>query len=155
MSLLIKLSFSNNMYPVHIRFTISSSVKSVLSATISPMMLWKLPSALLFCLILITVIHLSLGDPKIWYVNFKKFKIMLPASSVILPGLTTYLQSFMIYTGFLLNLAFSTKYLFSISEQPRSKLQTHKRFKRTLFIRTEHSLQIFRVIPFIKLQNDT
>ena len=35
------------------------------------------------------------------------------------------------------------------------KLQTHKRFKRTLFIRTKHNMQISRVIPFIKLRNDT
>ena len=35
------------------------------------------------------------------------------------------------------------------------KIQTHKRFRRTLFIRTKHNLQIFRVIPFIKLQNNT
>ena len=35
------------------------------------------------------------------------------------------------------------------------EIQTHKRFKRTLFIRTKHNMQIFRVIPFIKLQNDT
>ena len=34
-------------------------------------------------------------------------------------------------------------------------IQTHKRFKRTLFIRTKHSMQIFGLIPFIKLQNDT
>ena len=34
-------------------------------------------------------------------------------------------------------------------------LVLHKRFKRTLFIRTEHDVQIFSVIPFIKLQNDT
>ena len=30
-----------------------------------------------------------------------------------------------------------------------------KRFKITLFIRTKHNMQIFGVIPFIKLQNDT
>ena len=35
------------------------------------------------------------------------------------------------------------------------KLQTHERFKRTLFIQTETQSAIFRVIPFIKLQNDT
>ena len=34
------------------------------------------------------------------------------------------------------------------------QIQTHKRFKRTLFIRTK-TLEIFGVIPFIKLQNDT
>ena len=33
--------------------------------------------------------------------------------------------------------------------------QTHKMFKRTLFIRTKHKLRIFVLIPFIKLQNDT
>ena len=30
----------------------------------------------------------------------------------------------------------------------------HKRFKITLFIRTKHNMQIFGVIPFIKLQNN-
>ena len=35
------------------------------------------------------------------------------------------------------------------------KIQTHKKFKGTLFIRTKHSMRIFGVIPFIKLQNDT
>ena len=32
---------------------------------------------------------------------------------------------------------------------------THERFKRMLFIRMKHNMQIFRVIPFIKLQNDS
>ena len=33
------------------------------------------------------------------------------------------------------------------------KVQTHKRFQRTLFIRTKHNLHVFGVISFIKLQN--
>ena len=33
-----------------------------------------------------------------------------------------------------------------------NKIQTYKRFKRTLFIRTKHNMRIFRVISFIKLQ---
>ena len=37
---------------------------------------------------------------------------MLPASLVVLPGLTTYLRSFVLYTGFLSNPAFNTKFLF-------------------------------------------
>ena len=36
-----------------------------------------------------------------------------------------------------------------------SKIQIHKRFKRTLFIRTKEDMQIFGVIAFIKLQNDS
>ena len=32
-------------------------------------------------------------------------------------------------------------------------IQTHERFKRTLFIRTKHNIGIVGVIPFIKLQN--
>ena len=36
----------------------------------------------------------------------------------------------------------------------RCKIQTHKSFKRTLYIRTKHNVQIFRAIPFITLQND-
>ena len=35
------------------------------------------------------------------------------------------------------------------------KIQTHKRFKRTLLVKTKHNLRIFGVIPFIKLKNDT
>ena len=41
---------------------------------------------------------------------------------------------------------------------PESKavtIQIHKRFQITLFIRTEHNMRIFGVIPFIKIQNDT
>ena len=34
-------------------------------------------------------------------------------------------------------------------------MQTRKMFRRTLFIRTKHDMQIFGVIPFIKLQNNT
>ena len=34
-------------------------------------------------------------------------------------------------------------------------IQTHKKFKRMLFIRTKHNMRIIQVIPFIKLQHDT
>ena len=33
-----------------------------------------------------------------------------------------------------------------------NKIQTHQRFKRTLFIKTKHNMRIFGVINFIKLQ---
>ena len=36
-----------------------------------------------------------------------------------------------------------------------NKIQTHKRSKRTLFIRTRQNQQIFGVISFVQLQNDT
>ena len=36
----------------------------------------------------------------------------------------------------------------------KDEIQTHKRFKRTPFIRTKHKVQIFGVIPFVKLQSD-
>ena len=36
------------------------------------------------------------------------------------------------------------------SSQHCCKLLTHKRFKRTLFIRTKHNMRISGVIPFIK-----
>ena len=40
-----------------------------------------------------------------------------------------------------------------ISTQSTSlKTQTHKMFKRTLFIRTKGNVRIFGIIPFIKLQ---
>ena len=35
------------------------------------------------------------------------------------------------------------------------KIQAHERFKITLFIKTKQNVWIFRVIPLIKLQNDT
>ena len=35
------------------------------------------------------------------------------------------------------------------------KIQTPKRFKRTLIIATKHNLQTFGVITFVKLENDT
>ena len=35
------------------------------------------------------------------------------------------------------------------------KIQTHKRFKRTLFPGTRQSQPIFGIIPFVKLQNDS
>ena len=35
------------------------------------------------------------------------------------------------------------------------KIQAHERFKITLFIKTKQNAWIFRVIPLIKLQNDT
>ena len=37
-----------------------------------------------------------------------------------------------------------------LNYMPRSKL-THTRFKRVLFIRTKQNMQIFKLIPFIKL----
>ena len=36
-----------------------------------------------------------------------------------------------------------------------ARIQTHKRFKRTLLIRTKHNMRIFGVISFFKLQNNT
>ena len=39
--------------------------------------------------------------------------------------------------------------------QLSSMIQTHERLKLMLFIRTKRSMHVFRVIPFIKLQNDT
>ena len=66
------------------------------------------------------------GYAKIWYVNFKKLKIILPISLVFLPGPTTYLGSFVLYVGFLSNPAFSTKmiilYLNSLNSQAPSYL---------------------------------
>ena len=52
---------------------------------------------------------------------------------------------------------------FSLRENPTRvvlrylprEIQTHKTFKITLFIRTKHRMRTLRVIPFIKLQNDT
>ena len=40
-------------------------------------------------------------------------------------------------------------------KKKKCKIQAHKRFKRTVFIRTRQNQQIFWVITFAKLQNDT
>jgi len=45
--------------------------------------------------------------------------------------------------------------LFNLKNDLGIKIQTYKRFKRTLFIRTRQNQQMFGVIPFVKLQNDT
>ena len=37
----------------------------------------------------------------------------------------------------------------------KCRIQTHKRFKITLFMWTKHYLRISEVIPFMKLQNNT
>ena len=53
------------------------------------------------------------------------------------------------------------QYMAASRKRPKRKtiarffISSHKRFKRTLFIRTKYNLQIFGVIPFSKLQNDT
>ena len=36
-----------------------------------------------------------------------------------------------------------------------SFVRTHKRLKRTLFVRTKHNMRILGLIPCIKLQNGT
>ena len=94
------------------QLALSSSFKPVLFVTISPTLLSKLIYAFVLSRFDYCNPHFSLGVPKIRSVNFKKFKLMLPASFVVLPGLTTYLQSFVLYTGFLSNPAFTTKLLF-------------------------------------------
>ena len=49
----------------------------------------------------------------------------------------------------------SVNIIIIIINTQNNKIQTHERFKRTLYIRTKHNLQIFGIIPFIKQQNDT
>ena len=118
MSLLIKLSPSSNTLPVRVRLAISSSAESVLSVIISLTMLSKVLSVLSFCLVLITVILFSLGAPQTWSV---KFKTILPAPSVVLPGLTTCLWSSVLYTRFLSNPESSTKLLFLLLNHSTTK----------------------------------
>ena len=38
---------------------------------------------------------------------------------------------------------------------PKHQIQTHKKLKRMLFIRTKHNMRILGVIPLTKLENDT
>ena len=85
---------------------------SVLSDTVPLTMLSEIFSVLPFRLVLNTVIHFSLGAPQFWCVNFK---IMLSASSGVLPGLTTYLRPFILYTGILLNPVFSTRFFLPVN----------------------------------------
>ena len=100
-SLLTKLSFEQQIYRTS--QVCCLDLRWISSITVSSTMLSKLSSALSFRLVLITVIRFSLGAPKILSVNFIKFKIMLPDSSAVLPGLTTHRRSFVIYSGFLSN----------------------------------------------------
>ena len=60
------LSFQQHIYTICVRFAILNSVESVLSVTISLMMLSELSSVILFCFVLITIIHFLLGALKIW-----------------------------------------------------------------------------------------
>ena len=119
----------NITYPVHVRLVISSSAKSVLSVTISPMMLSKLPSALSFYLVSITVVHFS--PPKL--VSFKRSKNN--ASLVVLPGVTTsfYLLSYVLYTGFLRTPAFSTNFFFLLLNYRTTKLLSICLFSSSMF----------------------
>ena len=49
----------------------------------------------------------------------------------------------------------SGAWLCGVNRTCSEKTETHKRLKRTLFIRTKTQSAMFGVIPFIRLQNDT
>ena len=54
--------------------------------------------------------------------NFERFQIMLPASLAVLPGLITHLTALVLYSGFLSNPAFATKFFFSLNNKAPSCL---------------------------------
>ena len=43
----------------------------------------------------------------------------------------------------------------SFRKLPPTEIQTHKRFKRTLLIRTKHNMRIFGVTPFFRIQDNS
>ena len=49
----------------------------------------------------------------------------------------------------------SPQFIVMYSRSGGDSIETRKRFKITLFIRTKHDMRIFWVTPFIKLQNGT
>ena len=55
-------------------------------------------------------------------------------------------------TGYVLYLTIDSGYIYIY---PHNRIQIHKRFKRTVLIRTRQNQQIFGVIAFFKLQNNT
>ena len=66
-------------------------------------------------------------------------------------GSDTALASFMIVMSSVTTTTSETR----MTARFKNRIQTHKRLKRTLFIRTKHNMQILGVIPFFKLQNNT
>ena len=96
------------MSPAPVKSAIFNCVESIPSVTNSHKMLWRHRFLLLSCPESITVIPNSLAVISRSFTNFKKFRTTLEGSSVELQSLITYLPSFTLFTGFLLNKELNT-----------------------------------------------
>ena len=98
-----RISLFSNMSPAPAKSAIFNCVDSILSVTTCHKMLSRHWSLLLTCPESITAILYSLAVLSSSFTNFRKFRTMLQDSSVELLSLITYLPSFTLFTGFLLN----------------------------------------------------
>ena len=103
-----RISLFGNKSPAPVKSAILNCVVSILSATTCYKMLSRHWSLLLSCPELITATPYSLAVLSSSFTNFKKFKTTLQGSSVELLSLITYLRSFTLFTGFLLNKELNT-----------------------------------------------
>ena len=83
-------------------------LRRILSVITSHNMLSRHWYLLLYCPESITAISSSLAVLSSSFTNFRKFRSTLQGSSVELPSLITYLPSFTLFTGFLLNKELNT-----------------------------------------------
>ena len=103
-----RISLFSNMSPAPVKSAILNCVESIPSVTTCHKMLLRHWFLLLSCPELITAIPYSLAVLSSSFTNFKKFRTMLQGSSVELLSLITYLPSFTLFTGFLLNKELNT-----------------------------------------------
>ena len=103
-----RISLFSNMSPAPFKSAILNWVESIPSVTTCHKMLWRHWFLLLSCPELITAIPYLLAVLSSSFTNFKKFRTMLQGSSVELLSLITYLPSFTLFTGFLLNKELNT-----------------------------------------------
>ena len=103
-----RISLFSNMSPAPVKSAILNCVESILSVTTCHKMLSRHWSLLLSCPESITAIPYSLAVLSSSFTNSKKFRTTLQGSSVELQSLITYLPSFTLFTGFLLNKELNT-----------------------------------------------
>ena len=98
-----RISHFSNMSPAPVKSAILNCVESILYVITCHKMLSRHWSLLFSCPESITAISYSLAVLSSSFTNFRKFRSTLQGSSVELPSLITYLPSFTLFTGFLLN----------------------------------------------------
>ena len=103
-----RISLFSNMSPVPVKSAILNCIESIPSVTTCHKMLPRHWSLLLSCPESITAISYSLAVLSNSSTNFRKFRTTLQGSSVELLSLITYLPSFTLFTGFLLNKELNT-----------------------------------------------